>query len=522
MSNRLVFLEIDFQELFDDLHKSGLWPDGKTISDAVTLDAPAVVLDHYREEKKGKNFDIKDFFYRHFDEAPTLAHTYESDSSLPIEEHIQNLWPILSRDPEESDFYSTLIPLPYPYVVPGGRFNEIYYWDSYFTMLGLLESNETQMVQHMIDNFEHMIQKFGFIPNGNRTYYLGRSQPPFFSLMVKLLVEHLNINDKEAGKQALLRYGDAMEKEYQFWMTGSEKCTEEQAAHKRVVRMPNGTFLNRYFDNAARPRAEMYRDDRELTESLGEKGQETLLNIRAACESGWDFSSRWCKDPMDLSTIRTTEIIPVDLNCLLYHLEEMIAKYYSIDNQEEKANAYRVKYVDRRLAMDTYFWNETTKYYHDYLFTEQKNTDSIHAAGLFPMFFKLCRPKQVVGCAQMVEKELLAEGGLLTTHINSGQQWDAPNGWAPLQYIAITALQHYREIKIARLILERWIKLNLKVFRNTGKLMEKYNVEDTSLLSGGGEYPVQDGFGWTNGVLLKLIKDNGRVYRKILRQNNLA
>ncbi len=138
------------------------------------------------------------------------------------------------------------------------------------------------------------------------------------------------------------------------------------------------------------------------------------------------------------------------------------------------------------------------------------------------MFFKLCRPKQVAGCAQMVEKELLAEGGLLTTHINSGQQWDAPNGWAPLQYIGITALQHYREIRIARLILERWIKLNVKVFRATGKLMEKYNVMDTNLTSGGGEYPVQDGFGWTNGVLLKLIKDNGRVYRKILKQNNLA
>lgn len=521
MNEQLVHLEIDLQELFHDLHASGLWSDGKKIADAVMREKPSVVLKTYRAEKDQKGFDLKKFFDQHFEAASSQATAYHSDPTMPIEDHIENLWPILSREPDTSELYSTLIPLPYPYVVPGGRFNEIYYWDSYFTMLGLLESHQTQMVRHMVDNFAHMIHEIGFIPNGNRSYYLGRSQPPFFSLMVKLLIDHLNKYDKESGTQAMLRYGPAMEKEYEFWMKGHDKCSKKTPATQRVVRMPDGTFLNRYFDNVTRPRVEMYSDDLALTETKGEEGKEILLNIRAACESGWDFSSRWCKDPMDLSTIRTTEIVPVDLNCLMYHLERMLVEYHLTLSREEDADIYRRKSIARRLAIDKYFWNNETKYYHDYLFTEEKNTESIHAAGLYPLFFKLCSPKQVIGCAQMVEKELLAEGGLLTTNIHSGQQWDAPNGWAPLQYIGITGFQLYREIKIARHIVERWTLLNTKVFRNTGKLMEKYNVVDTSLSSGGGEYPVQDGFGWTNGVLLKLIKNNGRFYRKVLRRNGL-
>jgi alpha,alpha-trehalase len=126
-------------------------------------------------------------------------------------------------------------------------------------------------------------------------------------------------------------------------------------------------------------------------------------------------------------------------------------------------------------------------------------------AGVFPLTFKLATPKQARQVAAGLRQDFLKAGGLLTTLNTSGQQWDAPNAWAPLQYMAIEGLEKYRQQELARTIASRWVSLNSSVFGQTGKLLEKYNVVNTSLEAGGGEYPLQDGFGWTNGVLLKLM-----------------
>ncbi|WP_420385687.1 alpha,alpha-trehalase TreF [Roseivirga sp.] len=498
--SKLIFSEKDFQELFTDLHASGLWHDGKEISDAIAIDEPEDILKAYREQKGVEGFDLKKFFNHYFDQAPTREVNYQSDTTKPVEEHIEKLWPILSREPEEPDYFSTLIPLPHAYVVPGGRFNEIYYWDSYFTMLGLVESGKVDLVESMVKNFAYMIESFGFIPNGNRTYYLGRSQPPFFSLMVRLLAE-------ERGEEIIIEYLPAMEKEHEFWMEGHKKLSSAWPDHKRVVRMPDDEILNRYYDNIHSPRAEMYQDDVELIKTKGDLGKRTLLNIRAACESGWDFSSRWFEVPDDLGTIRTTEIVQVDLNCLLYHLETMISKAYALKENKDKSTHFSSLAEKRADAIQKYCWNEETGFYHDYLHMFHMPSPSINAAAVFPLAFQLASSDQARSVARIIEEELLKDGGLLTTNVESGQQWDAPNGWAPLQWMAIWGLRNYGLGDLADQIKERWVNLNIKVFRNTGKLMEKYNVEDTSLLSGGGEYPVQDGFGWTNGVLLKLIKE---------------
>lgn len=498
--NKLIFSEKDFQELFTDLHAAGLWHDGKEISDAITIDEPESILKAYRNQKDKEGFDLKKFFENNFDKAPTREVNYTSDTSNPVEVHIEKLWPILSREPEEEDFYSTLIPLPFPYVVPGGRFNEIYYWDSYFTMLGLVESGRIDMVENMVKNFAYMIENFGFIPNGNRTYYLGRSQPPFFSLMVSLLAE-------QKGDDVIVEFLPALVKEHEFWMEGSKNLSSEWKAHKRVVKLSGGELLNRYYDNITSPRAEMYQDDVELIKTKGERGKQTLLNIRAACESGWDFSSRWCEVPDDLSTIRTTDLVQVDLNCLLYHLELMINKGMSLKGEVKAAAKYSTYAENRAMAIQKYFWNDETGFYFDYNHQIDHQIQSINAAAAFPLAFGIASETQAKKVAQIIEKELLKDGGLLTTNFESGQQWDAPNGWAPLQWMAIWGLKNYGLDDLADKIKDRWVALNIKVFQNTGKLMEKYNVVDTSLLSGGGEYPVQDGFGWTNGVLLKLIKD---------------
>lgn len=498
--SQLVHLENDYQELFTDLHASGLWHDGKEISDVVSDKSPSEILSLYRAQKDNQDFDLKSFFYAHFRKAPTREIDYQSDTTKPVEDHINRLWDILARQPEQVDFHSSLIRLPHPYIVPGGRFNEIYYWDSYFTMLGLAVSGRLDMIEDMIDNFAWLIDEFGFIPNGNRSYYLGRSQPPFFSLMVKLLAD-------EKGEEVYAKYAAAMEKEYFFWMAESETLEQTNQAGKRSVRLPGGSIMNRYYDNFHNPRAEMYQDDVELIASRGDEGRKTLLAIRSACESGWDFSSRWCADPASLESICTDEIVQTDLNCLLYHLEDLLAGVFENLGEAERATIYRQQAQSRKESIQHFFWNEDTQFYHDYNFVNGEQTESISAAAVFPLFFNISTQAQASAVAKRLEAELLKDGGLLTTTFESGQQWDAPNGWAPLQWMAIQGLRNYGFADLADKIKSRWTDLNTKVFKNTGKLMEKYNVVDTNLPSGGGEYPVQDGFGWTNGVLLKLLSE---------------
>ncbi|MES2881465.1 MAG: trehalase family glycosidase, partial [Bacteroidota bacterium] len=154
-------------------------------------------------------------------------------------------------------------------------------------------------------------------------------------------------------------------------------------------------------------------------------------------------------------------------------------------------------------AINKYCWNDSENFYFDYDFVTKKQKTSLTLAGVFPLYFKIATAEQARGVAEKIEKYFLQPGGLLTTIEKTGQQWDAPNGWAPLQFISVQGLLSYGQENLAKIIAERWMEVNEKVFRRTGKMLEKYNVEDMDLEGGGGEYPTQDGFGWSNGVYLK-------------------
>ncbi len=494
-----------YGDLFRDMHRSGLWEDGKQIADLIPKKKPKKILKAYKEEKDAADFDLRSFVESNFDYTTARNSDFKSDTSKSVEAHIESLWPYLLREADKPVKGSSLIPLPHSYIVPGGRFQEIYYWDSYFTMLGLVASERLDIVESMVKNFAHLIQSIGHIPNGNRTYYSGRSQPPFFACMVQLLAEH-------KGKKVFKKYLPALILEYKFWMKGKNKLGKKKLASKHVVSVKQG-ILNRYWDDFRDPRAEMYGDDVELQEQSGRKARKLYGDIRSACESGWDFSSRWFADPLKLETIQTTQILPVDLNCLMYHLERMIARGLKIDGQKKKAKKFRSKAKARKQLIQEYFWDETLGVYTDFNFVENKSTGTITAACAFPLYFSLANRDQAAQIANIIKKELVKEGGLVTTNVNSGQQWDAPNGWAPLQWIAIQGLRNYGYGELANTLKERWIALNTKVYKQTGKLLEKYDVMDLTKLSGGGEYPVQDGFGWTNGVLLALLKEDERVTR---------
>jgi alpha,alpha-trehalase len=421
----------------------------------------------------------------HFTMPPEFSSHYLSDNK-PLLQHIEELWTVLKRTPIQSTGISTLVPLPYPYIVPGGRFREIFYWDSYFTMLGLQVAGHIDLIEYMVQNFAYLASIIGHIPNGNRTYFISRSQPPFFSFMLELLAE-------EKGEAILQQYLPALETEYAFWMK------------ERIVQLPDGSKLNRYWDSRQTVRPEAYTEESKLAQRSGRPLQQVYLDLRAACESGWDYSSRWLADGLHWETIETTNIIPVDLNCLLLHLEELLLKIYTLNHNTAKAKELQTAIHNRYTAIQQYCWNQEKGFYFDYHLTSQRQTDVYSLAAVYPLFCNLSTPEQAASVTRILEEKFLCEGGLVTTLIRTGQQWDAPNGWAPLQWMAYKGLQHYGSTELANKVKERWLKTCEKVYHETGKMMEKYNVMDIDIKAGGGKYPNQDGFGWTNGVYLKLL-----------------
>ncbi|MEK7254948.1 MAG: trehalase family glycosidase, partial [Bacteroidota bacterium] len=232
-----------------------------------------------------------------------------------------------------------------------------------------------------------------------------------------------------------------------------------------------------------------------------------LCHLRAGAESGWDFSSRWFADGKTLTSIHTTDIVPVDLNALIFNLEMTIASIYQNQGNADKANFYQQQAAKRSAAVNKYCWQPTAGFFYDYDFVKGEPTNVPSLAAAYPLYFKMATPNQAQSVAQNLQKNFLRDGGVLSTPNFTGQQWDAPNGWAPLQWMTIQGLRNYGETALANDIKKRWMDLNVKVYQNTGKMVEKYNVQDVSLEAGGGEYPVQDGFGWTNGVLLKLLSE---------------
>lgn len=481
-------------ELFADVQSQKIYEDGKTFVDLVPKRRVASIREEYKLVKQDPTFDLREFVSRHFYDLSTTTHRKEVFTPNPnhsIDEHILALWDQL----EERNRLDrgSLVALPYTYVVPGGRFKEQFYWDSYFIMLGLAADGKWLRVEQMVKNFAFMIRKYGYIPTANRTYLLSRSQPPFFALMVRLLTEH-------KGKKVLREYLPLLLAEYRFWMKGRQKVTTTRAtAFRRVVRMPDGSILNRYFDNKLTPRPESLREDTETASGTRVKSR-LFLDLRAAAESGWDFSSRWFRDPHDIRTIQTTSLIPVDLNALLYMLEITIADAYSSFKNPFQVRKFRKYAQKRRDAMDTYLWNETEQFYADFNKKTRTFSPVLSLAAVFPLFVGMASQSQADAVARRLEIDFLTIGGLRTTLTDTGQQWDGSNGWAPLHWAAVQGLRAYGHDALADLIAERWLALTERVFKKDRRLVEKYNVSDQHGLGGGGEYILQDGFGWTNGV----------------------
>jgi len=490
--------------LYDAVEVAALFADQKTFADAVPRQAPERIQAEYRRQKNLPGFSLRAFVASHFNMPRRNAVSVTREPGQDVRGYVRRMWTVLRRPPDEAEPGSSLLALPHPYIVPGGRFSEIYYWDSYFTMQGLMQDGQVDLARDMLANIADLIRRYGHMPNGNRSYYLSRSQPPFFAAMVELVASH-------DGDAIYRRYLPQLQAEYDYWMEGADKLAPGQA-HRHVVRLRDGTLLNRYWDDRAAPRDESWRQDMETARQSNRPAAAVYRELRAGAESGWDFSSRWLGDGRRLATIHITDIAPVDLNSLMQHLEQVLGKAYALSGDGAKARLYAAKAGARAAAIRRLMWRARDRLYADYLWREAQQSPQLSAATVYPLYFAIATQEQAHAMAQTLRRDFLEAGGLATTRHMTGQQWDRPNGWAPLQYLAIEGLKRYGETALAQDIARRWIAANLRSYARTGVLREKYDIEALHPRdAAGGEYALQIGFGWTNGVLARLMADDPQI-----------
>jgi alpha,alpha-trehalase len=493
-----------YQELFIAVQSSRVFPDSKTFVDCAPRHPPEEILAAYRAQGAQPGFDLSQFVHAHFDPPAPARSDFVPQDNWTLAQHIDALWPCLTRKPEQHPMRGSLLQLPHPYVVPGGRFVEQYYWDSYFTMLGLAESGCSELLHAMTDNFAYLIDTYGHVPDGTRTYYLSRSQPPLFALMTQLC--------EQRGGQSAHGYLPQLRREHAFWMDG-EDGLQPGTPHRRVVRLEDGALLNRYWDDRCTPREEAWAEDVATAAQADGPAHEVYRHLRAAAESGWDFSSRWCREdlPGSLSNIHTTDLLPVDLNCFLHELERSITRLARHAGDEGVAQEFAQRASARAHAIAHVFWNANEGIYVDYDWQLRRQRRALTAATVVPLFCGVATAPQAEAVAGALVARLLAPGGLGTTEFATSEQWDRPNGWAPLQWMAVEGLRRYGHAGLADDIRARWMRTVQKLFERERRLVEKYALRPDAVAQGGdgGEYPLQDGFGWTNGVARRWLHEEG-------------
>ncbi|HEY1241509.1 MAG TPA: trehalase family glycosidase [Bryobacteraceae bacterium] len=402
-----------------------------------------------------------------------------------------------------------LLYLPQPYVVPGGRFNEMYGWDSYFIQLGLLRDHLDTLADGMAENFLYEIRNYGKILNANRTYYLTRSQPPFLTEM--LLAVYVRTGDRKWLADAV----PAIEAYYRYW-TSEPHLTPE-------------TGLSRYYDTGDGPAPEVVAAERdaqgrthyELAKEYlrthrvtdydatqyydAQRDQLTSLfykGDRAMRESGFDPSNRF--GPFNLDIIHYD---PVCLNSLLYRMETQTAEILENVGQPAKAADWRRRAKERAAAINRLMWDERDGLYEDYDFMHRSRRKYPFLTTFYPMWAGIATDAQA---ARLVRSLPLFErpGGLQTSTNQSGSQWDAPFGWAPLELIAVEGLRRYGYNREANRISNEFLSLVLDQYRKTGRIVEKYDVvHRTAELQGEIQFGYRTneaGFGWTNAAFTAL------------------
>ena len=421
---------------------------------------------------------------------------------------LNGLWKKLGRnisdEARKDPARSSLIVVPNPFIAPGGRFREYYYWDSYWIVRGLLICGMKDTVKGMIDNFIHLVKTYGFVPNGGRIYYTNRSQPPFLIPTVELYLKHTG--DTNYVKSVL----NDLEKEYEFWR--QNRTVEIEISPRRKY------SLSIYAADMDTPRPESYYEDVRTAQTVPDAEKPTLYqDIASAAESGWDFSTRWYNGTGpgkgSMSSMRTRQIVPTDLNSVLFYCEKLLEKFSRLAGSKQKADQYKSYAEARRVAIEAVLWDEKRKIWLDYDRQLKNKQEDFYAASVVPLWAGVhqgdeTREKNVLRTLKRIQI-LNFPGGFPTSLFASGQQWDFPNAWPPLQHMLIAGLAQSTSKEVrqeAFNFAQKWIKTTYKAWATTGHMFEKYNVSVHGAPGGGGEYTIQVGFGWTNGVVLDLLQ----------------
>lgn len=399
--------------------------------------------------------------------SPTLA----LSDVQPALDYITAYWHKLERYHPKDD--ENLIGLPNKFLVPSFEeghefdYNELYYWDSYFMVQGLLDEQHKDLCVGILEDLTYLFERFKIIPNASRLYLVSRSQPPFLSSFIWQIYQAYDMNNRWLKKNMKIA-----EDEYQTVWMGTRKPNARQVYKG----------LSRYYDF-------------------------NYLHDIAETESGWDMTPRFSR--------KALHYLPVDLNALLYKYEMDFARYYENIGKKSHARKWETAASRRKKVMNALMWSKTKGLYYDYNYVKEKRGTVSSLAAYFPMWAGMVDETQA---RQLVKnlRRFEQEGGLATTDLqplgyvpgisNVPTQWAYPNGWAPLHLIVIEALERYGYHDDARRIAMKWLKTNLDWFNKHGNFLEKYNVVKPDQPPEKGLYPSQTGFGWTNSVFALLAK----------------
>ncbi len=555
--------------LLDTVQRRAVFPhDSKHFVDCPMKAPPDVILDAFAAlgpPADISNEDLHAFVAAYFsDPGSELTHVTPSDFSpapARITDNIKDsktaawalkineLWKLLGRkvsdEVQAKQNQHSLLWVPHLAVVPGGRFRELYYWDTYWVVRGLIVSEMRETACGVVLNLLHLLKQFGFVPNGSRSYYLTRSQPPLLSEMLRVVVDNFLNGSRTcgyaSGNDLLKEWLPVLETEYHYWTSKQHSITLELRDSDQQY------TLQRYHANTSLPRPESYREDVELGDKMESSSirKQLYCDIASAAESGWDFSSRWLKAPMKSISSQTSNIVPVELNAYLYKMEKNMAYFHGLLGNTSAVEAYRQRSTLRAHAMDAVLWDNNTQAYRDrvlghvrkaagataavYDVLPHSHEKSQSASDFVPIW--TVSPTDPEGCTRvkgrmiktalgLLNSTLVQVGGILTTSLDTGQQWDAPNAWPPLQHMLIEgmAIVGSRLIKegaggdsgrilcdASKDLARRWLHSGYLAFQKHGFMYEKYDATHIGVGGGGGEYTPQTGFGWTNGVALDLL-----------------
>ncbi|XP_018563566.1 trehalase-like [Anoplophora glabripennis] len=516
-------------DMLDVVQKSKIFQDSKSFVDMSQINRPNETLRNFNDFMRNahhspsqeqirsfveENFvdesGLEDWMPSDYDSSPLFLEKISDDAVRGFAQDLIGIWPTLGRkvkkDVRENPDKHSLIYVPNGFVIPGGRFREMYYWDSYWIVKGLLISGMKETVRGILDNFIYLVERYGFVPNGSRVYYLNRSQPPLFALMVGLYVDFTN------NVEWLQQNIGVLEKELKWWL--NNRVT--------VVKKDGKSHMLAHFSSEAdTPRPESYFEDvKTCAEFEQESKKNCYMNLRSGAESGWDFSSRWMfhqnhSKCSNLTHIQVTRIAPVDLNSYLCKAFRELSRFYTLTGDSKKSFQWLERSFSWEKSIESVFYDNQDGIWYDYDITSSKSRKAFYLSNFAPLWCQtfdasLRREYGSRAVSYLNSLEIgKFEEGVPTSLKESGQQWDRPNAFPPLQEILILGLLETGQSEakeLATIFAHRWIVANIRSYNKNGVMFEKYHAENPDQFATGGEYRVQSGFGWTNGVALSIIE----------------